>query len=261
MQGKIRFIPFRKYEPALNMALDQVLLESDEFIAGGGLVLRLYGWSTPTLSLGKSQKEITDIDLNLARERGLSLVRRSTGGQTVLHDQELTYSVVGGMPPFSRGVIESYKMIALPLQQALLSLGTKVELAGVHSDDKPKKFKPTSSHCFLEPSAHEVMVGGKKLIGSAQKRSKGKLLQHGSLPLAINRQLWAELWQVENVSQDDGSRYTSLSEALNREVKIEELYEPLKKAFSEAFKMELVDADFSAEELALAAQLVKSYQV
>ena len=249
MQGKIRFIPYNRYDPLLNMALDQLLLDGSDF------VLRFYGWSQPTLSLGKSQKVIDDLDLDFAQKKGLAIVRRATGGQTVLHDQELTYSVVGSTPPFPRGVIESYKMIAIPLRTALISLGAKVELAGINSSEKPKKFKPTSSHCFLEPSAHEIMVEGKKLIGSAQKRSRGRLLQHGSIPVNINRKLWGKIWP-----DDDGNRYISLSEALSRKIEVEELFDPLKMAFSESFGLELVEQDFSPEELAHAAELVKKNQ-
>ena len=168
---------------AWNMAADEAILEH----VGRGdsrATLRLYAWEPACLSLGHAQP-FADVDVARLHERGWEMVRRPTGGRAILHTDELTYSVIGPSddPHLAGSVLESYNRLASALLQAVRSLGLDarsnslgVELAGA------KQSLPNPV-CFEVPSAYEITVNGKKLIGSAQARRKEGVLQHGSLPL------------------------------------------------------------------------------
>jgi lipoate-protein ligase A len=164
------------------MAVDEAILEH---IGRGQALptLRLYAWEPACLSLGYAQP-YADVDEARLKERGWEVVRRPTGGRAILHTDELTYSVTAPAdePRLAGSVLESYNRLAGALLQAVQSLGLSVEMkegaGGNHNSPNPV--------CFEVPSAYEITVQGKKLIGSAQARRKEGVLQHGSLPLKGN---------------------------------------------------------------------------
>jgi lipoate-protein ligase A len=166
---------------AWNMAVDEAILES--VAAGTSLpTLRLYSWEPPCLSLGYAQAA-GDVDLTLLNQAGWHLVRRPTGGRAILHADELTYSVIAPLkePRVAGSVLESYSRLAQALLLALqiLSLPAQTQL----NSDPGNSTRNTNPVCFEVPSNYEILVNGKKLIGSAQARRKAGILQHGSLPL------------------------------------------------------------------------------
>ena len=156
-----------------NMALDEALLararESDE------CVLRAYAWATPTLSLGRHQRAVGVFER--AAERGVSVVRRLTGGRAVLHHREVTYSVTA---PATRSdtLRASYASINMILLDALQRLGVRAALAQPTEKRLPP---PGSAPCFELPAPGEIVFGARKLVGSAQLRDGGAFLQHGSI--------------------------------------------------------------------------------
>jgi len=164
---------------AWNMAVDEAILET----AGRGAslpTLRLYDWAPACLSLGYAQS-YKDVDETLLKAHGWDVVRRATGGRAILHVDELTYSVTA--PPHEPrvlgSVLESYSRLAGALVSAVLALGLPVEM-------ETNAASPASAKgpvCFEVPSAYEIVVAGKKLIGSAQARKKEGVLQHGTFPL------------------------------------------------------------------------------
>jgi lipoate-protein ligase A len=162
---------------AENMAVDAAILDA---VSEGRVppTLRLYGWNPACLSLGYGQR-VSDADLERLASRGWDIVRRPTGGKAILHTDELTYSVALPIqhPLAVGGVIESYREISKALLAALNRLG-----ATARADAKPEG-GAKSAVCFETSSHYEVTVDGKKLVGSAQLRRKGSVLQHGSLPL------------------------------------------------------------------------------
>jgi len=164
---------------AWNMAVDEALLEG---VAAGRSpsTLRFYGWEPACLSLGYFQSfDIVDVDG--CRARAVEIVRRPTGGRAILHDRELTYSVTlpASVLGHDAGIVPSYHRLSLALQAGLHDLGVPATLAPataatlVGGDHGPV--------CFDRPSAHEILLDGRKLVGSAQVRRAGALLQHGSI--------------------------------------------------------------------------------
>ncbi|HEX8359088.1 MAG TPA: lipoate--protein ligase family protein, partial [Longimicrobium sp.] len=162
---------------AWNMALDEALAES--VAEGGAPVLRFYRWSPPCLSLGRNQPAAGMYDLEAIRERGWDVVRRPTGGRAVLHHRELTYCVA--LPDTLLGSPrEAYTAINRAIVAGLRRLGVD---AAVQGDTGRRAPVPSLAPCFAEPVQGEVVAGGRKLVGSAQRRMGSVLLQHGSLPL------------------------------------------------------------------------------
>ena len=166
------------------MAADQWLL--DHFQPGDPPIFRLYAWNSPTLSLGRNEKIDDRINLEFCRNKGIQAIRRITGGKAVLHGSDLTYSVVGDVndPRFGGGVLETYRYLAHGFYQFFCKLGLHAHImeSSISSDQEPHL-------CFSEPSASEILVEGRKLIGNAQRvqgsASRGRVfLQHGSIPLA-----------------------------------------------------------------------------
>lgn len=166
---------------AFNMALDEVLLLNSAREETPP-TLRLYSWAPPTLSLGYAQS-IQDVDQDALTRFGWDLVRRPTGGRAILHVDELTYSITASLDdPVSRGsLLDSYQRISQALLLALSLLGIKSDAKKLYQASNQSKKEPV---CFEVLSNFEITVNGKKLIGSAQARKNGGMLQHGSLPLS-----------------------------------------------------------------------------
>lgn len=164
---------------AINMAIDEALAESAA--AGDHLpTLRFYQWEKPTLSLGRFQP-VSDVDEEALAADGVDLVRRSTGGRAILHQDELTYSVTAPIdePRMTGRVMDAYVQLSRGLVAGLNALGL-----GVGTEEgSTRTGRDASPACFEIPSAYEIVIHGRKLIGSAQSRRNGYVLQHGTLPL------------------------------------------------------------------------------
>src|SRR3984893_1975400 len=163
---------------AWNMAVDEILLDS---VAAGAAppTLRFYEWMPACLSLGYFQP-FDVVDMDGCRRLGVDVVRRPTGGRAILHDRELTYSVAlpASLLGHDGGVLPSYYRLSLALQDGLRRLGVPATLAPQSAARSPVAHGPV---CFDRPSAHEILLQGRKLAGSAQMRRAGGILQHGSI--------------------------------------------------------------------------------
>ena len=170
------------------MAVDEALLRTPP----SGWPLRFESWNRPTVSLGYAQPVRAGVDADVARRRGILVVRRPTGGRAVLHADEITYSLTAPLDEgaLSGGISAAYRRIAAGLQAGLrmLGVGVDVERSGV---------APPPAHkgaCFSARTRYELSADGRKLVGSAQRRRDGRLLQHGSMLLGPpDRRLWAAL--------------------------------------------------------------------
>lgn len=182
-----------------NMAVDEAL--GCEAEPGTG-VLRFYEWSAPTVSLGRNQPARDLYDLTRARAKGITFVRRPTGGRAVLHDAELTYAVVVGDKALG-GPRSTYERIQRALSVGLASWGA----SGVRQEPLgPDRAPPPSVEpCFGVALAGEVTLDGRKLIGSAQARIGRQVLQHGAILLTNDQSELDEL-TVEPVDSTDPTR-------------------------------------------------------
>ncbi|MFQ5442825.1 MAG: biotin/lipoate A/B protein ligase family protein [Thermodesulfobacteriota bacterium] len=171
---------------AENMATDEALLLSSASGDWAGPVLRLYGWRTPTISIGYLQ------DAAPLLEAGLPVVRRITGGRAVLHDSEITYSVVASSvgEKFSGGVTAVYSAISRCIVAALKDAGVDARFSAAMKGGSYRK----SAACFSTYTRHEILAGKGKISGSSQRRLKDSFLQHGSIIFNIDRPLTASVF-------------------------------------------------------------------
>jgi lipoate-protein ligase A len=161
--------------PELNMGLDGALLESAE----APPTLRFYTWSPPALSLGYFQR-FADIP---AAERAPVVVRRITGGGAIHHANELTFSIAADADHalFCGRVAQSYERVHALICAALATLGCEAALRG---DDPLLSDTPETGMCFHHSTPLDLAWGGRKGVGSAQRRRSGRILHHGSIKLS-----------------------------------------------------------------------------
>lgn len=168
-----------------NMACDLALM--DRARRTGEAVLRVYSWKEPTLSFGRNQKT-SAYDRDALERAGIAVVRRPTGGRAILHHREITYSVTAPAVT-GESIAAAYEWINALLLRALSELGVQAMIA-TPSGRAPT---PDANPCFAEPAAGEITVGERKLVGSAQYREGGALLQHGSILISDDQSSLAAL--------------------------------------------------------------------
>ena len=240
------------------MAIDEAMLESASQKQALP-TLRLYAWHPACLSIGYAQP-CADIDLPRLREQGWDWVRRPTGGRAILHTDELTYSVIAPLsePRVAGSVLESYQRLSRALLAALHVLNIPAEAHPIESSHSSQE---NLAVCFEVPSNYEIVVHGKKLIGSAQARRKNGVLQHGTLPL------WGDLTRITRVlsystEQDRNaaamrllSHATTVETVLGHPITWEMAAQAFMDSFQSELNLELVRGELSNEEIKLADQL------
>ena len=223
--------------------------------------LRLYGWNPICLSLGYGQR-MREADIDALRRKDWDLVRRPTGGKAILHGDELTYSLCLPLdhPLASGDIVESYRRISLGLLRALERLGLS---ATAKPPDASAHSEPAGPVCFAQPSHYEILVDNRKLIGSAQLRRKGVMLQHGTLPIGGDVARVCDALRFESAAARDKhrartrQRALTLSQALGRSPAWDEVADALEAGFADALGLDIQPGALSAEEEDDAAALVR----
>jgi len=181
-----RFIEDEPLTGPENMAIDEALLRS--FDPAVSLpVLRLYGWKPPALSLGRFQKAAEVLDMERCRAGGVPVVRRITGGGTIYHADEVTYAIVCSpeqIPPAS-SIKDSFRVLTGFLITLYRDLGLDPSYA-LDAASPGARLGERTPFCFAGKESFDILVVGRKIGGNAQRRQKGIIFQHGSLPL-VNR--------------------------------------------------------------------------
>jgi lipoyl(octanoyl) transferase len=231
-----RFIASGACRGAENMSVDAGLLE--KCAAERIPFLRTYAWSLATLSLGYFQKVSEVADEVFCREHNVDIVRRPTGGGAILHQHELTFSLVlpENHPALAGTVAGSYVTLNAPLVGLLNQWQIPVSFRG-----RGKAVK--AANCFAGRADSDIVLNGKKVYGSAQRRTKGAVMMHGSLLLEIDRDLWQGVFKT---GPEDGfvglgpswqEKYTSLWDR------------NLQQAYSQALNIEFADSRLTPEEM------------
>lgn len=238
-----------------NMALDDAILEAVSEEASLP-TLRFYGWSPPCLTLGRSQPQ-AEADLEACRAAGVDVVRRPSGGQAILHGDELTYSIalLQSDPRAEGGVLEVYRL----LSDGLLDGLCRLDVCAVSAAGKPDGAVRTPI-CFETPAAYEIVADGRKLVGSAQWRARGAVLQHGTLPLhgdlaRIVRYLAFSEEEREAQARSLLARATTLEAVMGRRLPFEQVAEGLRAGLAQILNVTFAPGAPSAGELARAAEL------
>ncbi len=245
---EINIIPYSIHPADFNMAADEFLLSLP------GTFLRFYGWEKPTLSFGRSNTNLDEINDSFRQENGIRTVQRISGGKTILHQHEITYMFCSDSNRFPPSILETYRLISQPLAACFARFGLKPEMK-----DKPVQKKTKSSICFKEVSAYELTIDGKKVVGSAQFRRRRRFFQHGSILLDIDWDLWKTLWRIPTQSTSLEDRITSIKQQLGYIPEINNFTETLVVEFTKFFRSKATYLRFSESDIAEIDNLSKKY--
>lgn len=255
MDRSWRLLVMEPLDGPTNMAVDEALLRS-RIRSSGPPTVRFYGWVPPTVSLGYAQPLDGTVDRARCSALGIALVRRPTGGSAILHEspeREVTYSVVARGDDFTGAddVLETYRVVGRGLAVGLERLGIAAELVPLVRGRRDGTAAP--AFCFRRAGAYEISVGGRKLVGSAQRRQRGSFLQHGAVLLDADP---ARLRAVFPGEVDPTIGLTTLAQVLGRRPGFDRVVEALSAGLAEALGMPLVPGGLSADESALVDALV-----
>ena len=241
----------------LNMAIDEVLMLSCKNGLAKYPVMRFYQWKPSGLSLGYAQKFGEGFNIKNCKAMGVDVVRRITGGQTVLHDGDLTYSVAVPENYFETPKTKKlYEMISLGLKEGLKILGIKAH--SLNPDEA--KVKDKSSNCFYNISSYEILINGKKLVGSAQRRTTGALLQHGAILVKVDYEKLSSIFPQDPGRSGEGvnkirEKITSLEENLEIVPETDKIKKAIVDGFTNLFGIKFIFDSLSLEELSAAERL------
>ncbi|MGB2992811.1 MAG: biotin/lipoate A/B protein ligase family protein [Paenisporosarcina sp.] len=241
------FINSGACRPSFNMALDEALLDwhSEGLMPP---IVRFYGWNPATLSIGYFQNVNKEINMEEVKKHNLGFVRRPTGGRGVLHEHELTYSIIVSedYPNMPATVTEAYRVLSEGLLIGFQKLGLNAYFSVPDTDEKKSDLKnPKSAVCFDAPSWYELVVEGKKVAGSAQTRQKGVILQHGAILLDLDEDKLVSLFNYpsEDVKKRVRRGLPEKAVAINRlretPASMEECVEAFKSGFAEGLDVNL----------------------
>lgn len=230
--------------------LAQSLLASDH-----PFVVRVYGWQPPAISLGWHQ-DIEEVDLEKCSREGIDVVRRPTGGRAILHSDEVTYSVA--MIASQKSVLSVYQQISEALVQGLRKLGADVALEKSQPHFPSLYSSPSAVACFASVARYEIHIGGRKLVGSAQRRfsrpdGQEVVLQHGSILLGEDHRRMVDFLkglaadQRDQLKRELGQNTVDLSFALGRKVQFEEVVSVLRWGFERTWGIEFSNLGMAAE--------------
>ena len=222
MASRWRWLESAPAHAATQMAVDVALMEHAR--RTGESTLRVYGWIRPTLSFGRNEPVRDRFSGESLAAAGYDVVRRPTGGRVLLHDGDVTYSVTAPARA-DDPLAAAYARINELLVDALRRLGVQTEPAVVAARER----RPGRDACFAAPSHGELVVAGRKLVASAQRRENGALLQHGSI-LLVDRQ--GALSRLAHGAMPTPAPAATLEGALGRPVHRAEVYGALRAALA-----------------------------
>lgn len=248
-----RLLVTEPMDGATNMAIDEALFRGRQ-ARRSPPTLRFFAWAPPTVSLGYGQPLGRDVDVEACRRLGIGLVRRPTGGSAIYHDgpeRELTYSVTAATEDLGTAadLLETYHWIARALVRGLRALGAPAELVPAGT----ARGLAAPAFCFARTAKFEIEIGGRKVVGSAQRRQGTCFLQHGSVLLGVDA---ARVRAVFPTTRDPLATLTTLEDALGERPKFEDVARALAEAFEAEHGLALRPDGLAAEEVARVEKLV-----
>lgn len=222
-----------------NMEVDSEALQRAEASLEPITIIRFYQWSTATVSLGKHQSPEKACDTEFCKLNDIPIVHRPTGGRAVLHDNELTYSVVSNDPCLFpvNDLMGTYRVISNGLREGFTKYGINVIASSGTRENENAGKHLMQSPCFSSPTRHELMFEGRKLAGSAQRRLKHSFLQHGSIPIRVDYRFMAHALATE--PELLRAQMISIEEVSGEDIELGELIKALRAGFEEILAREI----------------------
>lgn len=221
------FIPYSVHNGKYNMEYDEKLLNYSIEKQIKTPILRFYGWEPACVSLGRNQDE-AHLNHKFCETNSIDIVRRLTGGRALLHSNELTYSFICPCSFLKNGdtVITSYKEISGAIAVGFKKLGINAEFP------QEKKYKTNYEYCMSLATGADLSYQGKKLVGSAQFRKQGYILQHGSIIFDYNPMYIEKIF-----NEKPDTQHIATLHDINSSFTKEELCNALQSGFADYFKI------------------------
>ncbi|MFH1074428.1 MAG: lipoate--protein ligase family protein [Candidatus Firestonebacteria bacterium] len=257
--AKWRLIFSEALSGAENMAIDEALFTLSEKSGYDG-TLRIYFWEPACISLGYFQEKDKALNVPLCETRGIDITRRITGGGAIYHHAEITYSITTTLPNpiVPANVDESYRFLENFIVKGINKCGAEVNYRGV---SKPRA---EDFYCFVRPSKYDVVREGKKIVGSAQRRSKNLFLQHGSILLNLDEldSMFSVLklnCGIEEAKKEFNENVTTLDEITGKNLEKYEVAMRLVGEFEKTYGVTLVEENLLPAEIEMSKTLIKKY--
>lgn len=238
---------------AFNMAVDEAISRS----VSSGLnppTIRFYDWKIPSITIGSFQK-FEGLNIDFLKHAKLPVAKRPTGGRAILHGYELTYSLASRYDgPFRGDLFHCYGLISRAFESAFREMGLPVQVTSRRKKSRESRAEKNAV-CFQALSFAEIGVDGKKIIGSAQKRSREGFLQQGSVPFIIDRELHKKVF-----SGFDPGAMAGLAELLP--IFNAAFFKALlKTTFERGLGARLIPGELTCEEIRLAAEILPNFRI
>lgn len=240
---------------AMNMALDEALMIRQENDALP--TLRFYGWTHPSFSFGYFQKIADVVNVQKCREQRIEFVRRPTGGGTVIHGWDLTYTVAVPLdnPLIPKNTLESYRIIHECIIEGLQRLNIKAK----HFSERTNSNQNIQNICLTNPTKYDVLIDGKKVAGAAQRRKRGVMLHQGYIALDMPPDDITNLVSVQSdLSQIVVATSTAINTVSPYPLDRTKLAHSIASGFETVLDISLVSEKLNPMEIDTANQLVKT---
>ena len=261
MVNSWRMIGPDDFSGAMNMAVDAAFVEEIKE-RGGENIIRFYRWSPPCITLGRFQK-IDGINIDACKKRGIDIAKRPTGGRAIFHNNEITFSIImraDDLGESTTNIMQSYRILGYSLTKALKKLGLDAELVDHNHNDRVMSTIDNPA-CFAAKARCDIMVNNKKIIGSAQSRKAGIILQQNSLPISVDYSLWDELFYGSNAEFVKDSGATELKAEMDKAVDYMEFMNNVNAAFTEDLGILFKKAEIGKDILQRAYDIADDYKV
>jgi lipoate-protein ligase A len=257
MRSAWRSIDNGPAEAAWNMAADEAILLSN-LDGKSSPTIRFFQWKVPSITFGYMLNVRDELNVELCRERRIPLIRRITGGGVVFHGCDITFSVIfpTDLAQSTSSALDSYRFINEILLRSFSSLGIEASL--LYRTDKEKSASSESHNvCFVEPTTYDVLHNGKKLVGNAQRRRKGWVLNHGSMLYDASYRDMLDLLPDQGAAQLFTRSCVPLKEIIT-DIKREDVIASITKQLSKDLKVIVQPEELSEEEIRRAQDLANT---
>ena len=238
----------------MNMAIDEAMLFAQKTSVQP--TLRFYDWLQPAFSFGYFQRISEEVDVSACDAHGIELVRRMTGGGTVIHGWDVTYTIIvpHGAGMFPKDISAAYCAISDCLINGLQRLGVDV----VHQIEKPIAGNAPNI-CLTNPAQYDTLLDGKKIAGVSQRRNQAGVMYQGYIALDLpTSDVLALASRQVSFDRLAAGQSTAINQCRSSPIRRKQLEDAVAVGFQETLDIELVEAEPSPEEIETAESLAQT---
>ena len=219
--------------------------------------LRFYSWTRPAFSFGYFQKIAEEVNVPQCREHGIELVRRPTGGGTVIHGWDVTYSIAVSLSNslIPKDTLESYYVIS----QCIITGLRQLDIVAEHYSDRLRNNASAQNLCLTNPTKYDILIAGKKVAGAAQRRKQGVMLHQGYIAFDMPPEQVTNLVSKQTrMSQFVSAESIAIKTEISKNVTKKEVVDAIVSGFETTLNIKLTSEPLSPSEIAMANHLAQT---